>query len=628
MATVTPNVELLLGQDYQIIQFNEEFNRQILPVKMSKGKCLMELFDEADIPLIKDTFGKRNMTVTAKTLTQTDTEGSFPTRVKYDWSISSRSKDGRLVVSGKRSAPFEPSEDYEELVDFFNKAPIALHWLDSDGKVLWANDRELDVLGYTREEYIGESIMKFCPDSSETVLEIFKQLGSGNSIRDVPVRFRSKNGLIRDLLIDSNVNFKRDGTFNHTRCFIRDDTRRKITEAHDILRKSMIEKLDRQKSNFVSKLIHEIKTPLHIITMVTNSKSPDINTLFLQTTKVSHLIENVLHAMRFDDGKFIRIDKKLFDIHKGFNSHVELLRKIHSTSNIKVIYEFPDISIFGDMGKIMHVISELVENSSMRSSDIDIHILREKVGGIIFKVCDYGDSICQENIQKVFQNYWKSDFEKVENSFDNPGLGIGLNVAFNIVQCMGSELVVTSSEYTTCFEFHLDFHDSSVGNDSDSSNSTTESWGDIGNSKLAGEHVLEDSESERSSRKSSIEISSTRNILLVEDNTICQKICKRLLNNQGNRCDVASNGKIAVDIIRQNPYMYDIIFMDMRMPVLDGIQASIQILDINSDIPIVALSAEQSDEMRERAEKAGLVRFISKPVSEKTLFECVQEFTI
>ena len=621
MATVTPNVELALGPGYKIIRFNDEFNQQILPSKMSKGKCFLELFDETDIPLVKDTFQKRGITLTAKTLTFTETKGSFPIRVNYDWTVAGHSKDGALTIFGKRSSPFEPSEDYEELVDFFNKAPIALHWLDSEGRVLWANDRELEVLGYTREEYIGENIMKFCPDSEDVVLEIFKQLGSGNTIRDVPVRFRSKGGSIRDLLIDSNVNFKHDGSFNHTRCFIRDDTRRKITEAHDIVEKEMTLKLNTEKSNFVSKLIHEIKTPLHIISMVTGSKSPDIDTLYSQTNKITRLIENVLHAMRFEDGKIIRVNKKQTNIHQDLDKHVAFLRKIHETSNIILRNEFPNIYIIGDSGNIMHVISELVENASTRSKDINIHVFQdEDTERIVFKVCDSGYSINQEDVHRVFQNYWTSDFKKEEYSFDNPGLGIGLNIAFNIVQCMGSELKVESSESMTSFEFKLDTDEVSMS-DSDSS------WGSIDHSHLADVHILEDNESERSSRRSSIEISSIRNILLVEDNTICQKICKRLLTNNGNRCDIASNGKIAVDMVHENPGIYDIIFMDIRMPVLDGIQASIQILEINSNIPIIALSAEESPETRARALDSGISKFVNKPATEKSLLACIADFT-
>ena len=106
-----------------------------------------------------------------------------------------------------------------------------MHWLNGEGIVLWANQTELNVLGYTAEEYIGKPIMNFCPDEKELVLEIFKQLGSGNSIADVPVRFRTKDGKLVYLLIDSNVAYNKDGSFGHTRCFIRDDTARKIRDA-------------------------------------------------------------------------------------------------------------------------------------------------------------------------------------------------------------------------------------------------------------------------------------------------------------------------------------------------------------------------------------------------------------
>ncbi len=75
-----------------------------------------------------------------------------------------------------------------------------MHWLNGEGIVLWANQTELNVLGYTAEEYISKPIMNFCPDEKELVLEIFKQLGSGNSITDVPVRFRTKDGRLVRLI--------------------------------------------------------------------------------------------------------------------------------------------------------------------------------------------------------------------------------------------------------------------------------------------------------------------------------------------------------------------------------------------------------------------------------------------
>ena len=166
-------------------------------------------------------------------LTVTEANQGFPIRRFFDWFIS-RGDDGTLLLLGDPCTEQDVDQRGKdaELIDFFQNAPIALHWLSGTGKVIWANQTELNVLGYTAEEYIGQDIMKFCPDEEELVLEIFKQLGSGNAIKDVPVRFRTKDGKIVHLLIDSNVRYEKDGSFGHTRCFIRDDTGRKIRESH------------------------------------------------------------------------------------------------------------------------------------------------------------------------------------------------------------------------------------------------------------------------------------------------------------------------------------------------------------------------------------------------------------
>ena len=142
--------------------------------------------------------------------------GGFPCAKHMDWSVS-RLTDARgsLCLAGELVAEVdEPRRERDaELLDFFQNAPIAMHWLSADGTILWANNTELRVLGYSEEEYIGQPIMKFCPDDPEIVVEIFKSLGSGASIKDVPVRLRAKDGRIIPLLIDSNVNYTKSGEF-------------------------------------------------------------------------------------------------------------------------------------------------------------------------------------------------------------------------------------------------------------------------------------------------------------------------------------------------------------------------------------------------------------------------------
>lgn len=196
-------------------------------------------------------------------------DAGLPLRRHFDWSVGTTKTTvgGSLILLGEPCSErtMEQRAKDAELVDFFQNAPIALHWLSGEGIILWANQTELDVLQYTAEEYIGQPVMKFCPDEEDLVLEIFKTLGSGNIIKDVPVRFRRKDGAIVPLLIDSNVNYKADGSFNHTRCFIRDDTGRRVREARAAsLADEMVRSLQ-LLDNFMSNTLHFVRTPCNVM---------------------------------------------------------------------------------------------------------------------------------------------------------------------------------------------------------------------------------------------------------------------------------------------------------------------------------------------------------------------------
>jgi two-component system, OmpR family, sensor histidine kinase VicK len=110
----------------------------------------------------------------------------------------------------------------EELSDFFENAALPLHWVDSNGIIIWANQAELDTLGFTREEYIGAHINAFHVDQ-ETILEILNRLSNNETLHNYPAKLRHKDGSIRHVLISSNV-LRKDGKFIHTRCFTRDVT--------------------------------------------------------------------------------------------------------------------------------------------------------------------------------------------------------------------------------------------------------------------------------------------------------------------------------------------------------------------------------------------------------------------
>ena len=122
----------------------------------------------------------------------------------------------------------------QDLSDFFDNASTGLHWVGPDGIIMRVNQAELDLLGYSREEYVGHHIAEFHVDQP-IIQDILVRLAGGETLREYPARIRCKDGSILDVLINSNVLFE-EGKFIHTRCFTRDVTRHK--RAEEALRES------------------------------------------------------------------------------------------------------------------------------------------------------------------------------------------------------------------------------------------------------------------------------------------------------------------------------------------------------------------------------------------------------
>ncbi len=129
-------------------------------------------------------------------------------------------------VTDRKRAEVAADERETELRDFIENATMALHWVGPDGTILWANDTELKLLGYTREEYIGHNITEFHVDQP-VISDILCRLANNEELHSYESRLRCKDGTIRNVAINSNVYF-RNGEFVHTRCFTRDITKEKI----------------------------------------------------------------------------------------------------------------------------------------------------------------------------------------------------------------------------------------------------------------------------------------------------------------------------------------------------------------------------------------------------------------
>jgi two-component system, cell cycle sensor histidine kinase and response regulator CckA len=125
-------------------------------------------------------------------------------------------------IHERQQAEAELRHSQQQLTDFVENATIGMHWVSADGTILWANQAELDLLGYSREEYIGRSITEFHAES-DVIDDILCRLTRNEVLQSYSAKLLAKNGSIREVLINSNVYWE-NGEFVHTRCFTRDVT--------------------------------------------------------------------------------------------------------------------------------------------------------------------------------------------------------------------------------------------------------------------------------------------------------------------------------------------------------------------------------------------------------------------
>ncbi len=210
-----------------------------------------------------------------------------------------------------------------ELKDFFENAAEGLHWIGADGVVQWANKAELDMLGYSAEEYIGRPIAEFHADP-EVIADMLARLARNETLHDYEVRLRCKDGSIRHVLINSNARWQ-DEKFLHSRCFSRDVTARKLAEAKlraaEQERAQLLERerearaeaeaASKAKDEFLAMLGHELRNPLSPIVTALQlmrlrgdlTASKERAVIERQVRHLVRLVDDLLDVSRITRGK-------------------------------------------------------------------------------------------------------------------------------------------------------------------------------------------------------------------------------------------------------------------------------------------------------------------------------------
>jgi len=264
--------------------------------------------------------------------------------------------------------------------------------------------------------------------------------------------------------------------------------------------------------------------------------------------------------------------------------------------------------LLGDPTRLRQALLNLLTNAIKFTDSGSVKLLAgvkhmdEKTITIYFEVKDSGIGMTDEQVKKIFQPYMQAS---ASTSRSYGGTGLGLSITKNIVEMMGGTLNVESAPGSgSKFFFTLKFDTIEMDNE------------DIEEREIASQKIEKPSfESE---------------ILLCEDNAMNQHIICKHLERVGIKTVVAGNGKIGVEMVQsrkeKGEKQFDLIFMDMRMPVMDGIEATEKILELNTGVPIVALTAEVMSNDMEIYKKSGLSDFLGKPFRSQELWLCLAKY--
>ncbi|MDQ0638715.1 PAS domain S-box-containing protein [Pedobacter sp. W3I1] len=337
----------------------------------------------------------------------------------------------------------------EELTDFFENASMPLHWVDGEGIIIWANQAELDALGYAKEEYIGFPISNFHADQ-EVIQDILTRLTNNETLLDYSAKLQCKDGSIKHVLINSNV-LRKNGKFVHTRCFTRDITE-KIRE-------------DQRKSDFVSLVSHELKTPLTTISsysqllMKNTKKDEGINfqaatKIQAQAKKMTAMIHDFLNLARVEEGQ-IRLNEETFELYPLVEEITGDARILDTKHKVRLI-DCEAVTLFADREKIGQVLMNLLSNAikySPMGGTITIGC-RKQPGKVNIYVSDEGLGISKTDQKRLFERFYRVTNDKVKTI---GGFGIGLYLVAEILRQHNSQIQVYSQEDEgSTFHFDLE----------------------------------------------------------------------------------------------------------------------------------------------------------------------------
>lgn len=412
----------------------------------------------------------------------------------------------------------------------------------------------------------------------------------------VVVMVLSSLGLIFILIFLHKVNRDRQNLIGKLK-----DRNKQYKEA-----KEEAEKLSLLKTKFFSTVSHEIRTPLYgvigLTSLLLEDKSlvkhkADLRSLKFSADYLLALINDVLQMNKMESNE-VKLESSSFNLRDLINSIMSSFEftRIQNKNEVKLdIDENIPAFLIGDSVRLSQVLMNLVGNA-MKFTERGLVVLKaHQVGStahetsIYFEVKDNGPGIPESKKKVVFE-----EFSQLSNSnYNYQGTGLGLPIVKKLLKLFGSKIYLESEEGVGSeFSFTITFK-------------TDKEKKQVAEVREQVSEIIEEN----------------RKILIVDDNRINQVVTTRVLKKKDFLCEIASDGQEAIEKVKHGDF--DLVLMDVNMPGISGLDASMEIRKFNKHVPILALTAVEVEEIREEILAAGMNDIIVKPYDIQQFYQVV-----
>ncbi|WP_432711916.1 ATP-binding protein [Pedobacter sp.] len=486
---------------------------------------------------------------------------------------------------------------------------------DANNHVTWVNAAFENITGFTLDDLKGRRLGDLIagPKTDIDLIEKARELNRQLQSFTIDLLAYRKDKKPIWLSIYNTIVFDDAGKVSAEVEIIIDITDKKLAEQEMMEAKEQALQLSEAKEMFLSVMSHEIRTPLNAILGMTHllidndpkpSQLDDLNILKFSGENLLQIVNDILDFTKIETGN-LQLEAIPFSLAALVKDILTSLQVNVSKRNNKLnlVYDeaIPE-RLLGDKTRLYQVLMNLLGNAlkftenGLVELSVKLKMEREQNVVLFFEVKDNGIGIPADKKKYIFESFTQA---KSDISRKYGGTGLGLAITKKLLQLYGSEIVVESAEgQGSVFSFHIAFDKIPVN----------------ANAGACAEQTPE--------------VFKAKRILVVDDNDINVLIAKRMLNKWGLLTEVANNGREAIDKVRNGAF--DLVFMDVRMPDMDGFEATRIIRSLEGDyfktLPIIALTASTMADEHESFENSGMSGHLLKPLSPPLLKQILVDY--